>query len=353
MKPYFEQHEKTLNVQLLVILLVELAQQRGVHADKILKGTKLFSQDLSRANVLLSHAQVARLIENTCKYLPQADVPFLIGSRVFPQYLGNVGQALFHSPNIETMLRISKLFHHVLFPFQFMKSVRTQDHQYLIFNPAMSMENTTYRRFMNELLVSFLMSIAKQRGILLNQIEVRFPYQKPQHIEQYQVYLPCKYHFLAPAKEMFAPLQIKFSQSLLKKPFEQSNKILTHHSIKKIQGRQTKTSFLQFVMQLVYRRVATQKEVSLEWLAAHLVMSPATLKRKLSAHGISFQQLHDMMRQQQAVFLLTEQGLNNEKVASRLNFSDITNFRRSFKRWTGMTPSNFQQTLARVEVNLD
>ena len=46
MKPFFEQHDKVLKPQLLIILLVELAKQRGVHSDKLLKGTKLFHQDL-------------------------------------------------------------------------------------------------------------------------------------------------------------------------------------------------------------------------------------------------------------------------------------------------------------------
>jgi AraC-like DNA-binding protein len=78
--------------------------------------------------------------------------------------------------------------------------------------------------------------------------------------------------------------------------------------------------------------------VPAQWLAEQLTMSQATLKRKLSQHNVTYQQVFDMVRQQQAVFLLTEQHFNNEKIAHVLNFSDITNFRRSFKRWTGLTP---------------
>jgi len=32
----------------------------------------------------------------------------------------------------------------------------------------------------------------------------------------------------------------------------------------------------------------------------------------------------------------------NERVADRLAFYDIPNFRRAFKRWTGLTPSQLK-----------
>jgi len=35
--------------------------------------------------------------------------------------------------------------------------------------------------------------------------------------------------------------------------------------------------------------------------------------------------------------------MNNEQVAAHLHFNDITNFRRAFKRWTGLTPSDSRQ----------
>ena len=36
-------------------------------------------------------------------------------------------------------------------------------------------------------------------------------------------------------------------------------------------------------------------------------------------------------------------GYGNEEVAAYLQFNDTTNFRRSFKRWTGLVPSQARQ----------
>jgi AraC-like DNA-binding protein len=72
-------------------------------------------------------------------------------------------------------------------------------------------------------------------------------------------------------------------------------------------------------------------------------MSAASLKRKLSEHQTSFSDLHDNIRRQQAIFYLQVQKLNNEQSAVKMAFSDITNFRRAVKRWTGLTPSELRQ----------
>ena len=124
--------------------------------------------------------------------------------------------------------------------------------------------------------------------------------------------------------------------------------MLAAYYVKQLATEEHCVGFLQFLMQLVWRQLQKRGDTSLEWLAAELGCSMATLKRKLAKHGINYQQLIDTIRRQTAVFLLTEQGFNNEKIAYQLKFSDTANFRRSFKRWTGMTPSHFLQAASRT-----
>ena len=74
-------------------------------------------------------------------------------------------------------------------------------------------------------------------------------------------------------------------------------------------------------------------------------MSPATLKRKLSKHHSGYQQQVDRVHKHVALYLYQIKGWSNEAVAEYLNFNDPANFRRSFKRWTGSTPSLIRQLL--------
>ncbi len=82
--------------------------------------------------------------------------------------------------------------------------------------------------------------------------------------------------------------------------------------------------------------------LSLQDCAAQLQISPATLKRRLSDAGCSFQPLYDRMRSERAVIELLIAGASVEQVGARLHFHDSSNFRRAFKRWTGMTPSSLK-----------
>ena len=64
-----------------------------------------------------------------------------------------------------------------------------------------------------------------------------------------------------------------------------------------------------------------------------------------SARLERYQQLLDEVRLHQAIHWLQFHGDSPEQICRRLNFSDPTNFRRSFKRWCGLTPSACRQSL--------
>lgn len=76
----------------------------------------------------------------------------------------------------------------------------------------------------------------------------------------------------------------------------------------------------------------------LEPLAAEFGHSPATFKRRLARHGTHYQAEVDRMRALVALYLLGPRGQGRDAVAQALGYFDGANFRRSFKRWTGIAP---------------
>jgi AraC-like DNA-binding protein len=77
-------------------------------------------------------------------------------------------------------------------------------------------------------------------------------------------------------------------------------------------------------------------------VARQLFMSERTLRRRLTAQGKSFQRLLDEVRFQLSKEYLANTSLPVSEVARLVGFSDSTNFRRSFKRWSGTLPSTFR-----------
>jgi len=71
-------------------------------------------------------------------------------------------------------------------------------------------------------------------------------------------------------------------------------------------------------------------------------VSDRSLRRQLREQGISFRSLLDELRMQIALKYLRTTSLANEDIALALGFSDATNFRRAFRRWTNKSPSEIR-----------
>jgi AraC-like DNA-binding protein len=72
-------------------------------------------------------------------------------------------------------------------------------------------------------------------------------------------------------------------------------------------------------------------------------MSVRSLQRRLTAAGLSYADLIDQLRFDQAIQLLGNPTLKLVEVAAELGYRDQANFTRAFKRWTGTSPHEFRR----------
>ena len=78
-------------------------------------------------------------------------------------------------------------------------------------------------------------------------------------------------------------------------------------------------------------------------VAKELRMSTRTLKRKLAEHDTTFSALRDDQRRQRALLLLENRELSIGEIATKLGYSELPNFTRAFRKWTGMTPNAYRE----------
>ncbi|MDQ3335256.1 MAG: AraC family transcriptional regulator [Myxococcota bacterium] len=81
----------------------------------------------------------------------------------------------------------------------------------------------------------------------------------------------------------------------------------------------------------------------LDDVAKQLRISPRTIKRKLAERGTTFSELRDDLRRQRALLLLDNRELSIGEVATRLGYSELPNFTRAFRKWTGKTPLAYRE----------
>ncbi len=89
----------------------------------------------------------------------------------------------------------------------------------------------------------------------------------------------------------------------------------------------------------------------LDQMASMLHLSTRTYRRRLQDESTSFQALLDSVRSKHATQLLRHPEMSVDRVAQRLGFSDVSNFRRAFIQWTGESPSQWRKN-QRAMVNL-
>jgi AraC-like DNA-binding protein len=67
--------------------------------------------------------------------------------------------------------------------------------------------------------------------------------------------------------------------------------------------------------------------------------SPRTVQRRLLQHGTTYVKLVDSVRRARVERLVTQGDLSITEIAFLAGFTDVGGFRRAFKRWTGVAPS--------------
>jgi AraC-like DNA-binding protein len=82
---------------------------------------------------------------------------------------------------------------------------------------------------------------------------------------------------------------------------------------------------------------------SLEDVASALRVSSRTLKRRLSLQGVTYSDLLEVKRREVALLLLRSPSLSLDEVAEQLGYSDVANFSRAFRRWTGVAPGAYRR----------
>ena len=73
-------------------------------------------------------------------------------------------------------------------------------------------------------------------------------------------------------------------------------------------------------------------------VARTMHLSTRTLKRRLAEQGTTFSKIRDDLRRQRALLLVDNRALSIGEVATKLGYTELPNFTRAFRKWTGMTP---------------
>lgn len=176
--------------------------------------------------------------------------------------------------------------------------------------------------------------------------EVRFAHPAPADVSEYAVVFRCPVSF-----ERTTP-ELVLRTADLELPVSSSNPRLEGVLVRYLTQLLGKLPRDDTYVERVRGTVANllrHGPPNLKATAHAMHASPRTVQRRLEEHGTGHGEVVESVRRQMADDLLERRGMSITEVAFVLGFSDVSSFRRAYKRWTGVAPSRRDRARAKPE----
>jgi AraC-like DNA-binding protein len=314
--------------------LIDLALARDIDETRLLRGTRLPADAVRSHELRISPRQFLALAVNAERLLGTADTAFLFGERLLPGHYGSASLALQQAGNLQQALDLLCECRAVLSPMLVPRVFYSDDHVYLYWLDGVGCGEQ--RRFFVEAGMRALLGMAHWLGAERLPWRVELSRAAPLHTEHYWAHLGPDVIFGASAD------LVRLPREWLLHPWPRAASATVArgvHGAARSQCAPLGQSLIETAYDVLYRDAADPP--GLDMLAARFAMSSATFKRRLAEHGTHYQALLDLARKHVAIYLYRACEYSHPQVARYLRFNDEANFRRSFKRWTGCTPSAF------------
>ncbi|WP_215395652.1 helix-turn-helix transcriptional regulator [Rheinheimera oceanensis] len=332
---HFGYQDKILLLQHGSTELLALAQRRGTQLHKLLSGTGIFEQDLHKPHGRLHHNDWLKLLQNCQQQLNSPELPYLLGNALLNSRYISLCQSLQYAQNLRQALAQLYYFRHQLFPCFYARLYQQQHCIIIEFKPALGL--ASQQAFMLTAVISLLLGLVKQQLGSVCGISLQLQ-QAASHQLQHQLHWGVDVSFNQSVDCISIP------HALWQQGFADANALkfnATRRTCRQLNRVLCKQRALpEHICQL--QRRALPQLLNQDQVAAALGLSSSSLKRQLNQHNTNFATLLDEVRRDAARQLLQQGHYSNRQLALKLGYSDEHNFRRAFKRWTGLIPSSFK-----------
>ena len=332
-----DQHAAAAHSMLgLGALLAEMRDQ-GVSAEALLHGTGLAARQFSDPQGRMSHAQKITIYRNARRLSSTPDLGLRAGARQRLSDFSVYGYALVSSPTfgdaVALGVRHIKLAGPVL-----EKRFRVEGGtaifeglDVLELGELLPLVTEYWFASVHKLITCVLEGPLPSRLLML-------PYARPAHAAAYEAMFGCPVRFGADV------MQWHFDADVLGVPLPNANP-LTAEMCARMCERLMRSLPEESDLERSIRTACFNSFgdfPTLEQMSVRLGLSPRTLQRRLTDLGRHYQEIVDDVRTSLAVEFLTQTTLSVEEVAQRVGFSEASNFRKAFRKWTGKAPAQFR-----------
>ncbi len=317
-------------------LFAEMADQ-GVAPDVLLQGTGLLPAQLVDPQAHMSHRQKIAIFRNVLRLSRVPDVALRAGSRQRLSDFGVFGYALVSSATFGEAIRLGMKHVRLAGPVLEKRwrvegdTAVFEGHDVLALGEVLPLATEFWFASILKLTSCVLEAPLPTRKLLL-------PYGRPSYAAAYAQTFDCPIQFDA------GVMELHFDTSQIDRPCPNANPITA----------QLCTQFCERMLAAMPEDSALSRAIRTACLdsrgafptaqetALRLGHSVRTLHRRLADEGTNYQEIVDQVRRSLAVEYLQNTRMTVEEIAERVGFSEASNFRKAFKRWTGQPPGHFR-----------
>lgn len=318
-------------------VLLALAVDRGLSAERLCRGLGLHPQDLANTDALISHQQTRSLILRAQRMLDEPALGLAVGGRETPVSWGLAGLA---------MLTCETLGEAVHYGLERQTEAGSMVGHHLVSDGPRVHLMATPRVFDLEIeafLVeeAFAGSVAVVRAMVgpnFRPAQVDLAYASEGHHRLYERFFRCPVRFQADEHRLI--IETKWLQARLPGYDPITSDLVRQQLNQLLRIPIGQDDLLESVAsRLRHGLHEAPRQVE---MAGRINVSERTLRRRLAQRETSFRELRDSTRHARARDLLLNSGMTIADVAQALGYADARSFRRAFKRWTGKLPTELR-----------
>lgn len=324
----------------ILAVLAQIADTEHVAVEPWFAGLGLTRAQINDAAIRVSYRQTSVIIKRALRSIARDDLGLQVGMHQSIGTFGIMGLAMMTSRTFGEAIAVGvehagisgALMDVELEPLQ-------NDHVALVARPRFADEEIL-SFLCEELFASTLILARTLVGASFRPALLELTYPAPRYAAEYRALFGCEVRFGASRNRV------------LVEPRWLDVALPTHHPISAQQAlaicreqavqMKRQSEIVASVERILRRRLAEQPTLS--EIAHNLNLSERTLRRHLAAAGRVYRDIHDQLRTERAMELLSAGALSIADIGCEVGFSDAREFRRAFKRWTGTAPATMRHS---------
>lgn len=321
-----------------VAVLANIMEKMGIDVDTLLEGSGIHPQDLGNPDFFITPEQELLILKKIPAVTEDPKTGLIIGRHYHIGVHGKLGAAALCS---DTVLDALKLF----FKYTFLTS------SYLRYDLKVK-ENLIFLKIQELIdLKDIRVFVCEREFVSIHRMssdilgsplavrEIRLAYPKPLYASAYQDIFKCPVHFNAREHTLV------FDGRLLSMKLPMSNPLARKIYEKECEQLYLRVKAQETVAGQVRHKIMFQSRglPSFDLLAGSLNMSLSTLNRRLKEEGTSYKKIVAEILGKKAIDMIQTTSSPMEQIASELGYSDLANFYRAFKGWTGKNPGFYRK----------